>query len=589
MKYNFFITSVSLFKNKLSNYKYYLVYFFIFLYLFNNFYFMYNRDIDYFPLHADSTLFNYLITNGNNMFFSITGYPAFGVENYQPGPFPYYYLLELAFTISNISNISVFYLFNNILHFFVVVLVLLTLRNFFLAGGKNLLLSASFMLALTTYFTEGSRFLLVSERIDVGTSHLVFLSLYFGSSLYLSYKNRTSSHISLLFSSSLLLQSHFLGIGFGGLGLLLGIYLIIKNKIRNKKILTLQYFTVFLNIPLFIRFLSDPLFLLDSTKSSGLQVDRYYINDKNILFDAIYSITPLQYFCEADSVCSASPFSTLLILLFFTFLLSLLVINLTKLDFSYKIFTILSVIYSILVIIRAHEYNHLAILSGLIIFIIIVYLSKFRYLPIVIILGLFYISFNFNISDNEKNFKLFSDEYIAKFNNESYKFDMCAFAISNDCKNLPKTDDNIFKTFTHDGNAVSLFFTYMLFNKVDICIEENRLDLGSLNYLKCNNRFNDKRIKLQFIPFSINNPLFFSNFTKIGYLIDINSLLCKDAYKLDTHCSKNLYPYKEKNLYNVAIYADNSLRDDFYNELLDIDNKHKLQNPLFSYKGFLLK
>jgi len=584
---NSFISNKNFTYNKLANYKTFFVYIFIIFFIINNIYLILNRDLDYFPLHSDSTLFNYLIANGNNMFLSILGYPAFGVENYQPGPFPYYYLLELAFTISNITNLSVFYLFNTLLHVFVVALILLSLRNFFLAGGINLLLTASFLGAISTFFTDGSRFVVGSERIDAGTNHLSFLALYFGSSLYLSYKVRGSSHIPLLLSSGLLLQSHFLGIGFGGLGLLLGIYLIAKNKLYDKKIRVLQYFTLLLNLPLVIRFFSDPFFLLDSIKSSGLQGGRYYINDKNLLFDIIYSITPIQYFCEGDSKCNFTSITPLLVFGFFLFLFSKFVFNFKKLTPSFNIFIILSIIYSLLVISRAHEYNHLAIISGLIISLFIINLSNFKYLPILLMIGLFYLVFNYNISDKMINYKLFSDEYISKISKESYKIDICALTINNDCKNLSDTNGNIFKTFTHDGNATSLFFTYLLFKKVDICIEESRVNLGSLNYLKCNNNGDNKRIKLQAIPFSKNSPISYNDFTKIGYLIDLNKFLCIDSYMLDTHCSKNLYPYKDKNLYSIAIYAEISLNNNLSLDLLDLDTKHKLQNLLFSYKGVL--
>jgi hypothetical protein len=586
--YNFFIDMI------LRKFYNYILFFLLFVFLFNNFIMILNRDISYFPLYPDTTIINYLSSLGNNLFFSNKGYPAFGVENYQPGPLVYIYLLELAEIIYKFTGISIFFIFNTLIHIFSILLLLLSLWNFKKVGDRKLLLVACMFFAFSTIFSSNSRLILDSIRIDAGTNHLSFIAIYFTSAFYLSVKMRESSHIPLLLSSAFMMQAHYLALGFGVLGFLFSSYYIANNKGYKAKVRFLQAVSYLFYFPLILRFLSDPFFVFDALNSSGIQNNRLYITDISKLKEIIYTLTPTGYFFDSCTMVNNNCFSNSMVIFSIIIFISILFFSLIyfyiKGSLFIRVILGLSILIFIFTVLKAHEFNHLSVLAGILFSIFIIFVSRFiiifLFLPIIIIMLI--------IEPVERidsyNYNLFSSKYLEVSKNYKYKIDLCSITIVNDCSNIGKDNNGkIFKLFTYEGNAVSMLLAQFKLNNNDICLTAEGVDLGELNYLKCTKEeeSNIERRRLIFIPFEKNSPNRFGDFVKIGYIFNKKSLLCKDINYLDTHCS-NSNAYSKKDLYEVSIYIENkNLYDEEIYKLLKYDEEYKLSNPIHSldYQG----
>ena len=498
-----------------------------------------------------ATIHNYLDQFANkDTVFEYQGYPTSNLKEYNPGPFPYMYILKFSWLMHERYDINPIYLSNLLLAIYPTILIFLAISILYRSNLKVLAITTAALSLLLNYANPQFNGSNISLSIfDWGYENITMLSALTLLMVFLSFKRPDSSHVPLLFFSGLLYQSHFLALSLAPFAILYAFYSIILS-IRTKRYrlrFRLLIPTIFIiYMPIIYRFIIDPLYLYRSFKinnpgskhkqASGLAEEIYFF----------YQTTPLAMYKDAcqneqSSNCISIEFVNIYIILLLLIMFLIIILALRGKNFFVKFLIITSLILININTFNGYDEHHNSIAAGLMIAVLIYYIAKYKNLYIIFAIAtLLVVNLDsrreINISNiNKENF---SKEWMKSMKPYKFKINICELSEVGICSKSVLSSQRVkgeefFRLYGGDNHA-QVTLIELLKNKIDVCLYNNNLGLERLERLRCTDKedIDKKRFEIFFIS-SRNNmtPNILLGYNKIGEIVDRRGVNCLNYEK----------------------------------------------------------
>jgi hypothetical protein len=547
-----------------------------------------------------ATIHNYLDQFANQgSLFEYQGYPTSNLREYNPGPFPYMYILKFSWLIHSRYDINPIYLSNLLFILYPAILILAAVLILYFSDLKILaIVTASFTLFLS-YLNPNFYGVRPGTTIfDWGFEFITLLSALTLLMVILSYKKAGSSHTPLLIYAGLLFHSHFIALSLAPFAILYALYMIfllIKDKKYIANYFLLVPIFVIIYLPIIFRFLTDPLYLYRAVKINKPSFKHTQASGFTEEMEYFYKTTPLgldKDICGSRQNNDCLSFDIVKIYLAFlmVFIFFITFMLLKRSNLFIKILIISSLLLININTINGYDTHHSSVATGLSIAGSIYYISKFNKLVILLLIATI-ISVNFGERDfNNISKENFSSDWIKSIKNHKFKVDICELSEVGICTNDVYRRDamnnpSFFDIYGGDNHA-QVTIIELLKNNIDICLYNDNLDLDRLEKLRCEKReeLEDNRHEIFFISSRQNMaPNILEGFHKIGELIDrrVENCIMSKFISIEESFSKSsqlssCYAQYGFNITNesTALYLSKDSKDINMAELLNMSNLH---------------
>lgn len=548
-----------------------------------------------------STIYHYLEAYSTEKWYlRIVNYPTYSLNEYHPGPNPYFYIIEFSMFINQKFGYNPIMIFNITFIIIIILSIILTISYLYKKKLYKLSLAlGSTALLLPFIKNDNKNYLTITNHnLDTGVAHLPLFTLlvYFYVLTYLKSKeNKTFIPILAL---GILAQQHY---STFYLSIIIAIIIIIKSVKENKLKKSDIYLSLISWWPLIVRLITDPGFLIRpifklNTNNNALN-STFLKNDNKIgthtyiseFKDYLFQFTPVSYFVENCNKktfvpCIAEDKVSIVIVVTSLALLILSILLLIKKKYIILITFLITIIYFALLSIKTNEETQSNWFTGFVLAVTITLLAKFK--KIIIILSVLAIALsNINLKDikfYDEIRNIYASENINIIKNKKYKFNICDLTDQKNCMNFYNKEIKNITTFARNTNYINNTIFELIKNNTDICYFPKEIKLISMSKMQCSDKqLKEKnRFEILYIPnanHSTNN--IYQKYINIFDFIDYTTLQCRPRYRnIKINCNyQNTADSRIDYDKSVSIYVS---KDAFTKDELNKINTNKIENDL---------
>lgn len=484
-----------------------------------------------------ATIHNYLDQFANqNTLFEYQGYPTSNLREYNPGPFPYIYILKFSWVVHGRYDINPIYLSNLLLSIYPTVLILTAVFILYRNNLKLLSIATAAFTLIFSYihpkFYGGN---LGQDIFDWGFEYITLLSALTILMLILSYKRVSSTHIPLLVYAGLLFHSHFIALSLAPFAIiyaLLLIFLSIKSRKYKFNYFLLIPTFVIIYLPIIFRFAKDPLYLYRAVKINNPASKHRQTNGFFEEIEFFFKTTPLginRDICGQGQIdnCISLGLAKVYLILLIIFISFIIFLALRRNNLFIKILIVSSLLLINFNTFNGYDTHHSSVALGLTLAGIIYYISKFNKLVFLLVIAtLLMVNFGERGVNNIKKDN-FSNEWVKSMKPHKFKVDICELSEVGICNKellISERDKetSFFEIYGGDNHA-QVSIIELLKNKIDICLFNDNLGLGRLEKLRCGEKevLDETRYEIFFISGRQNmSPNILDGYNKIGEIVD---------------------------------------------------------------------
>jgi hypothetical protein len=548
-----------------------------------------------------STIYHYLEAySSQHWYLRIMNYPTYSLNEYHPGPNPYFYVIEFSNFINQKFGYNPIMIFNIVFIIILIISIIITITYLYKKKLYKLSIAVGSTILLLPFIKNDNKnyLTITNHNLDTGVTHLPLFTLLVYFFIYTYLVNVEKRTLIPLLALGIMAQQHYSTFYISIMITTIIIIKSIKEKKLKKNDLYLSMITWW---PLLIRFITDPGYIirpiLKIDTNNNILNKTFFENDNKIgthtyisqFKDYLFQFTPISYFVEncnkktftpcisEDKVSIAIAITSLAILILSIFLL-------IKKQCIIFITLVITITYFILLSIRTNEETQSNWFTGFILAITITLLAKSK--KITIILAIIAIAYsNINLKDikfYDENRFIYASDNIDIIKNKKYKFNICELSDQKNCKNFYNKKINNITTFARNTNYINNAVFELVKNKTDICYFPQEIKLTAFINMKCSDKQlkENDRYELLYIPNSNTvTKNIYKNHINIFEFIDYTTLQCRPRYRnIKINCNyQNSTESRIDYDKSVSIYVS---KDAFTEDEINKINHNKIENDL---------